>query len=261
MRVCRGACAGAVPAVPAAAAAVRRVHDVGRDALHPGRRQLHGHHLLPHAAAQGGSRRLQLSRFRGAAAAPQRSTGRRMHSTGLWWQCQSSSSTCASSRRWLCHPWRPQVCNHPDLFEGRPIVSSFDMWGLTLPVPSAATRVSPQSLQAFCGNSEAISAARHCADNMAVHTSSGAAAQISPVLLLNACSCLPSVHTLRANLMCALHRHPSRSGSSSRCSGETCRRWASACRTARALLLTKRRQCRCDQPQDMCVAAALVCSM
>jgi hypothetical protein len=35
-----------------------------------------------------------------------------------------------------------QVCNHPDLFEGRPIVSSFDMWGLSLAVPSAATRVS-----------------------------------------------------------------------------------------------------------------------
>jgi hypothetical protein len=62
------------------------------------------------------------------------------------------------------------VCNHPDLFEGRPIVSSFDMWGLTLPVPSAATRVSHGGLQALCENCETISAARDCADNMAMHT-------------------------------------------------------------------------------------------
>lgn len=34
-----------------------------------------------------------------------------------------------------------QVCNHPDLFEGRPIISAFDMWGLELRLPSAATRV------------------------------------------------------------------------------------------------------------------------
>jgi len=31
-----------------------------------------------------------------------------------------------------------QVCNHPDLFEGRPIVSSFDMWGLPFHMPSLA---------------------------------------------------------------------------------------------------------------------------
>ncbi len=31
-----------------------------------------------------------------------------------------------------------QVCNHPDLFEGRPIVSSFDMWGLPFHLPSLA---------------------------------------------------------------------------------------------------------------------------
>lgn len=29
-----------------------------------------------------------------------------------------------------------QVCNHPDLFEGRPIVSAFDMPGLSLQYPS-----------------------------------------------------------------------------------------------------------------------------
>ena len=29
-----------------------------------------------------------------------------------------------------------QVCNHPDLFEGRSIVSSFDMWPLQLQYPS-----------------------------------------------------------------------------------------------------------------------------
>ena len=31
-----------------------------------------------------------------------------------------------------------QVCNHPDLFEGRPIVSSFDMWGMPFHLPSLA---------------------------------------------------------------------------------------------------------------------------
>ena len=31
-----------------------------------------------------------------------------------------------------------QVCNHPDLFEGRPIVSSFDMWGMNFHLPSLA---------------------------------------------------------------------------------------------------------------------------
>ena len=31
-----------------------------------------------------------------------------------------------------------QVCNHPDLFEGRPIVSSFDMWGMPFHMPSLA---------------------------------------------------------------------------------------------------------------------------
>lgn len=36
------------------------------------------------------------------------------------------------------HQWikRSQVCNHPDLFEGRPIVSAFDMWGLDQRMPS-----------------------------------------------------------------------------------------------------------------------------
>ncbi len=33
-----------------------------------------------------------------------------------------------------------QVCNHPDLFEGRPIVSAFDMPGLVAHLPSAALR-------------------------------------------------------------------------------------------------------------------------
>jgi len=32
------------------------------------------------------------------------------------------------------------VCNHPDLFEGRPIVSAFDMPGLVAHLPSAALR-------------------------------------------------------------------------------------------------------------------------
>ncbi|KAA6418788.1 MAG: helicase SWR1 [Trebouxia sp. A1-2] len=31
-----------------------------------------------------------------------------------------------------------KVCNHPDLFEGRPIVSSFDVWGLPFHMPSLA---------------------------------------------------------------------------------------------------------------------------
>ncbi|KAL3134959.1 Pharynx and intestine in excess protein 1 [Trebouxia sp. C0010 RCD-2024] len=31
-----------------------------------------------------------------------------------------------------------KVCNHPDLFEGRPIVSSFDMWGIDFHLPSLA---------------------------------------------------------------------------------------------------------------------------
>lgn len=34
-----------------------------------------------------------------------------------------------------------QVCNHPDLFEGRPIISAFDMWPLELRVPSMVPRV------------------------------------------------------------------------------------------------------------------------
>lgn len=33
-----------------------------------------------------------------------------------------------------------QVCNHPDLFEGRPIVSAFDFPGLELRLPSIVTR-------------------------------------------------------------------------------------------------------------------------
>ena len=33
-----------------------------------------------------------------------------------------------------------QVCNHPDLFEGRPIVSAYDMWGLDQQLPSASLR-------------------------------------------------------------------------------------------------------------------------
>lgn len=33
-----------------------------------------------------------------------------------------------------------QVCNHPDLFEGRPIVSAFDFPGLELRLPSIATK-------------------------------------------------------------------------------------------------------------------------
>jgi len=32
------------------------------------------------------------------------------------------------------------VCNHPDLFEGRPIVSAYDMPGLVAHLPSAALR-------------------------------------------------------------------------------------------------------------------------
>jgi len=39
-----------------------------------------------------------------------------------------------------------QVCNHPDLFEGRPIISAFDMWGLELRLPSAAARVRMNTL-------------------------------------------------------------------------------------------------------------------
>ena len=35
---------------------------------------------------------------------------------------------------------RMQVCNHPDLFEGRPIVSAFDMPGLVVQLPSRALR-------------------------------------------------------------------------------------------------------------------------
>jgi hypothetical protein len=43
------------------------------------------------------------------------------------------------------HPHPPQVCNHPDLFEGRTIVSSFDMEPLRMSVPSivAAATVAP----------------------------------------------------------------------------------------------------------------------
>lgn len=36
-----------------------------------------------------------------------------------------------------CPPCSPQVCNHPDLFEGRPIVSAFDMQPLQLRLPNA----------------------------------------------------------------------------------------------------------------------------
>ena len=35
---------------------------------------------------------------------------------------------------------RLQVCNHPDMFEGRPIVSAFDMPGLVVQLPSRALR-------------------------------------------------------------------------------------------------------------------------
>ena len=37
------------------------------------------------------------------------------------------------------------MCNHPDLFEGRPIVSAFDMWGLEQQLPSAAVRAAERS--------------------------------------------------------------------------------------------------------------------
>lgn len=33
-----------------------------------------------------------------------------------------------------------QVCNHPDLFEGRPIVSAFDFSGIELRLPSIVTK-------------------------------------------------------------------------------------------------------------------------
>ena len=33
-----------------------------------------------------------------------------------------------------------QVCNHPDMFEGRPIVSAFDMWGIDQRMPAAVMR-------------------------------------------------------------------------------------------------------------------------
>ena len=33
--------------------------------------------------------------------------------------------------------WGLQVCNHPDLFEGRSITSSFDLWPLQQQYPSA----------------------------------------------------------------------------------------------------------------------------
>ena len=36
--------------------------------------------------------------------------------------------------------WIAQVCNHPDLFEGRPIVSAFDMWGMEQRMPSTVLR-------------------------------------------------------------------------------------------------------------------------
>lgn len=39
------------------------------------------------------------------------------------------------------------MCNHPDLFEGRPIVSAFDMLGpLSAQLPSAAVRASERSV-------------------------------------------------------------------------------------------------------------------
>lgn len=40
-----------------------------------------------------------------------------------------------------------QVCNHPDLFEGRPIVSAFDMvGGLSAQLPSVAMRASDRTV-------------------------------------------------------------------------------------------------------------------
>lgn len=40
-----------------------------------------------------------------------------------------------------------QVCNHPDLFEGRPIVSAFDMvGGLSAQLPSAAVRAAERTV-------------------------------------------------------------------------------------------------------------------
>jgi hypothetical protein len=39
-----------------------------------------------------------------------------------------------------------QVCNHPDLFEGRPIVSAFDDVGVQLQLPTAAVRALDRDL-------------------------------------------------------------------------------------------------------------------
>lgn len=55
-----------------------------------------------------------------------------------------------------------QVCNHPDLFEGRPIISAFDMWGLELRLPSAATRVRTNSMLLSPRESLYSAAQRRC---------------------------------------------------------------------------------------------------
>ncbi len=59
-----------------------------------------------------------------------------------------------------------QVCNHPDLFEGRPIVSSFDMWGLPFHLPSLALHaLSPSKWDAInlsCINADVLSQEGDC---------------------------------------------------------------------------------------------------
>ena len=46
-----------------------------------------------------------------------------------------------------CPPKHMQVCNHPDLFEGRPIVSAFDMApGLVWHLPSLAARATERDV-------------------------------------------------------------------------------------------------------------------
>ena len=62
----------------------------------------------------------------------------------LAWACLSLSACCVDvivDDIALSHKrnWWIQVCNHPDLFEGRPIVSAFDMDPLQRRLPSIAT--------------------------------------------------------------------------------------------------------------------------
>lgn len=70
-----------------------------------------------------------------------------LHIAGLTLHVQSTLRATVSFRyltRCCCMP-TIQVCNHPDLFEGRPIISAYDMPPLSVQLPTLAMNIVPDA--------------------------------------------------------------------------------------------------------------------